>query len=74
MPKMQVSYKSYEPDGTRINVFGYAGTVCAGGLVVADVPQESFQGEVDSGRMTPVQAPPPEPEYTAESPSGRRGK
>ena len=51
MAKLKTRYRSLEPEGSQVNAFGYVGTVCADGVIVADVPDDLVDGEIEAGRF-----------------------
>ena len=57
MTKLKARYRSLEPEGSQVNVFGYAGTVCEDGVIVADVPDTLVAGEIEAGRFEAGMAP-----------------
>lgn len=81
MPKMNPNYRSKEPQGTVVNVYGYKGIVGENGVIDVTVPESMAEAEIASGRMTvmPPEVPhtPPVqrfmPDEYQPSPKGKRG-
>ena len=57
MVKMRTRFIRKLPAGTVCNTFGYRGVINEGGYVVVDVPKSLVDGEVEVGRLVPVDLP-----------------
>lgn len=61
MATMKAKFRSLEPEGSTVNVYGYAGVVGENGVVSVTVPDALAEGEVEAGRFDGDTSTPPDP-------------
>ncbi|GAB1254552.1 hypothetical protein [Desulfovibrio falkowii] len=51
MATMKAKFRSLEPEGSTVNVYGYVGTVGENGVISVTVPESLVAGELEAGRF-----------------------
>ena len=60
MATMKAKFRSLEPEGSTVNVYGYAGVVGENGVISVTVPDALVAGEVEAGRFDGDTSTPPD--------------